>query len=83
MKAKPDSVASFTTAKSVADREIAARYCPDSKILAGLFNEVERLQAQKEQSVLQQDFENAVLRRDEEEKIAKQIDALLFDSVGK
>ena len=65
------------------DREIAARYCPECKILADLFDEKERLQEQKEQSILQQDFENAVLRRDEVEMIAKQIDTLLFASVGK
>ena len=65
------------------DREIAARYCPECKILADLFDEMERLQGQSEQSSLQQDFENAVLRRDEKEMIAKQIDDLLFASVGK
>ena len=65
------------------DREIAARYCPESKTLASLFDEMDRLKEQEEYSVLQQDFENAVLRHDEEEMIAKQIDALLFASVGK
>ena len=65
------------------DREIAARYCPDSADLVKLFDEIDKLQIQKEDLVAKQDFENAVIVRDKEEVIRSEIDAMLFVLVGR
>lgn len=65
------------------DREIAARYCPDSAKLTRLFDEIDDLQIQKENLVAKQDFENAVIVRDKEVMIRSEIDAILFNLVGR
>lgn len=64
------------------DREIAARYCPDSAELTSLFDELDDLQMQKEALVAKHDFENAVTVRDKEEMIRGEIDAMLFTFIG-
>ncbi len=63
------------------DREIAARYCPESDELPELFDRLEQLQIQKEESVLNRDFENAVTARDEAKMIEKKIETMLFETV--
>ena len=63
------------------DREIAARYCPESDELTESFDRLEQLQIQLEESVLNRDFENAVTVRDEAKMIEKKIETMLFETV--
>lgn len=64
------------------ERNIAAQYCPDNAILAGLFNEIDRLRVAIDKLIAVQDFANAALRLNEEDLIRIQMDAILFASVS-